>query len=164
MTVVYTKDNPGFTDVKPWAHRLRWYSICATCFQIHTGLELAWNIKSVAEFRKAGSLWKNSRMFSCHRIPLLLYSLWRSLLSTHKYTPIVAVLLSFKNGGIFALPERRERWERKEQGRKKRKLLSCKDPQCSLPLLSSFPQLCEVGITIPILTDENREAQKGNFT
>lgn len=42
--------------------------------------------------------------------------------------------------------------------------MSIRHPQCSLPLLSSFTQHCEVGIIIPILTDENREAQKGNFT
>lgn len=41
--------------------------------------------------------------------------------------------------------------------------MSIRHPQCSLPLLSSFTQHCEVGIIIPILTDENR-AQKGNFT
>lgn len=42
--------------------------------------------------------------------------------------------------------------------------MSIKCPHCSLPLLSSFTQHCEVGIIIPILTDENGEAQKGNFT
>lgn len=139
MTVVYTKDNPEFTDVKPWAHRMRWYSICAMCFQIHTGLELSWNIKSVAEFRKAGSLWKNPQMFSCHRIPFLLYCLWRSLLSTHKYTPIVAVLLSFKNGSIFCLAQEK-REMRKKGGRKEEKEMAVlQAPTVLTPLTEFFP-------------------------
>lgn len=121
VTVVYTKDNLGFIDVKPWAHRMRWYLICGMCFPIHTGLELAWDIKYIREFSRACSWspWKNSQIFSFHRTPFLLYCLWISLISTHKYTLIGTVLIAFKNGDTFCFVQ--EKKEMREKGTRKEK-------------------------------------------
>lgn len=121
------------------------------------GLELAWNMEYLREFSQTWRLKKIFRYFH-FRGPLLFSTACGCLMKyTQIHTNRSIVLISLKNGDISCLA-----WEKDKRARKKEKETNVKHPHLSLPWLCSFTQPCKVGIHI--LTDESREAQKGDFT
>lgn len=82
-------------------------------------LVLSWpEIESTLQnLERLGVSEKILKCFHSTSFPFLLYCLWISLVSIHKYTPIVAVRIAFKNGGIFCLVQ--EKREMREKGARK---------------------------------------------